>query len=37
VIQIAEELVKAVNARQELVQIAEMVLAELSGLITQRL
>ena len=31
VIEIAEELVEAVHGRQELVQVAEMVLAELAG------
>ena len=37
VIEVAEELVEAVNGRQEFVAVAEMVLAELSGRIALRL
>ena len=37
VVKIAEELVEAVNRGQKLVAVAEMVLAELSGRVTQRL
>ena len=37
VIQVAEELVEAVDGRQELVAIAEMVLAELAGGVALRL
>ena len=37
VVQVAEELVEPVRGRQELVQVAEMVLAELAGRVTQRL
>ena len=37
VIQIAEELIEAVDAREVLVQVAEMVLAELSGGVAHRL
>ena len=36
-IEVAEELVEAVHGRQELVAIAEMVLAELSGRVALRL
>ena len=36
-IEIAEELVEAVNGRQEFIAIAEMVLAELSGRVSLRL
>ena len=37
VVEIAEELIEAVNGRQELVAVAEMVLAELSGHVALRL
>ena len=37
VIEVAEELVEAVHGRQELVAVAEMVLAELSGRVAERL
>ena len=37
VIQVPEELVEPVGGRQELVQITEMILAELTGRIPQRL
>ena len=37
VIKIAEELIEAVDSGQELVAVAEMVLAELSGHIAERL
>ena len=37
VIEIAEELVEAVNGRQEFVAVAEMILAELAGGVTLRL
>src|SRR5262245_58328460 len=37
VIQVAEELVEAVNRRQELIAIAEMVLAELAAHVAERL
>ena len=37
VVEVAEELVEAVNGRQKLVPVAQMVLAELAGGIAQRL
>jgi len=37
VVEVAEELVEAVNGRQELVAVAEMVLAELTGRVAGRL
>jgi hypothetical protein len=37
VIEIAEELIEAVNRGQELIAVAKMVLAELPGSVTQRL
>ena len=37
VVEVAEELVEAVDGRQELVAVAEMVLAELAGDVAQRL
>jgi hypothetical protein len=37
VVEVAEELVEAVNRRQEFVAVAEMVLAELSGRVALRL
>ena len=37
VIEVAEELVEAVHGRQELVQVAEVVLAELPGRVAERL
>ena len=37
VVKVAEELIEAVNGRQELVAVAEMVLAELSGHVAKRL
>ena len=37
VVEVAEELVEAVHGREELVLVAQMVLAELSGGIAQRL
>ena len=37
VIEVAEELVEAVHRRQELVAVAEMVLAELAGGVAERL
>ena len=37
VIEVAEELVEAVNGRQEFVAVAEMVLAELAGRVALRL
>ena len=37
VVQVAEELVEAVHGRQVLVQVAEVVLAELAGGVTERL
>ena len=37
VVEVAEELVEAVQGRQELVLVAQMVLAELSRLVAQRL
>ena len=37
VVEVAEELVEAVHGRQELVQVAEMVLAELPGRVAERL
>ena len=37
VVEVAEELVEAVNGRQEFVAVAEMVLAELSGRVALRL
>ncbi len=37
VVQVAEELVEAVHGRQELVEVAEMVLAELPGRVAERL
>ena len=36
VVEIAEELVKSMRGRQELVEVAEVVLAELTGGVTQR-
>ena len=37
VVEVAEELVEAVDGRQELVQVAEVVLAELAGGVAERL
>jgi hypothetical protein len=37
VVEVAEELVEAVHGRQELVPVAEMVLAELAGRVAERL
>jgi hypothetical protein len=37
VVEVAEELVEAVRGRQELVQVAEVVLAELPGRVPERL